>query len=312
MDLARDGVAPAALKAGGDGAVWHALVSTATSAQIRGQGFMDWEGLVTSPQSRLGTQMRLKDGDRALSPKAVATKLTDAWDAAWVWRSERPAAWSAEEVREQAERRCHAMTDVVADADADLIDGDRAVLAYAIEQTRTRGMLQVTLPWRDVQQATGLGEKATKNGLERLTSRGLLVLVRRGRSSGQDGKRRASLYGLPTTDALALPMSRGTRPMGPPAQTYGTPASTPPGTPRQTYGTPSPDSDTAHRPTEENPVMTLTYTPDGRRVIEVSAENLPMILAALERGAVEVVEEAPTETRGNVVPLSSARSAARA
>lgn len=223
IDLIRDGVHPATLKAKGNKAVWSALMKTAISAQLRGWDAMEWQALLDEPKSHLGRQMRLRDGVKPIAKKTVQRTMDNAWDKAWEWRTSRPEAWSKKEVSEEANRRADAMQDVIADASRDITDNERAVVAYAIEQTRARGLLRVPMPWRSVQQDLGLGERATKNAIRNATRKGLIVLEVAGKASPVEGKRRANLYGLPPATA-APSMCRGTRPMGPPAQTYGTPA----------------------------------------------------------------------------------------
>lgn len=225
IDLIRDGVHPLDLKARGNRAVWSALVKTAISAQQRDWSVIEWEALITDPKSRLGAQVAIKDGRKPLPPARVQKTLLDAWDKAWTWRTDadRPEAWTKAEVTTEAHRRAAVALSIVEDPEAPLSDTERAVLAYAIDQTKVRGLLRVALPWRSVQDATGLGERATKNAMAKLTKRGFIVLEVPGRASPAAGKRRANLYALPTAQDTA-PMCRGTRPMGPPHQTYGTPS----------------------------------------------------------------------------------------
>src|SRR5699024_9669938 len=127
--------------------------------------------------------------------------MDNAWDKAWEWRTSRPDAWSKQEVSEEANRRADALQDVIADASQDLTDNERAVAAYAIEQTRARGLLRVPLPWRTVQEALGLGERATKTAIRNAQTKGLIVLEAAGKASPVAGKRRANLYGLPPATA---------------------------------------------------------------------------------------------------------------
>lgn len=223
IDLIRDGVHPTDLRARGDKAVWAALVKTASSAQLRGWGEIEWEALILEPKSVLGRQASTRDGHKPKKPLTVSKMFSDAWDSAWEWRTSSAKAWSREEVREHANSRAAAIVDVISDPTNDLAGNERAVLNYAAEQTVGRGLLRVALPWRAVVEATGLGERSTKNALDKLQRRGLLILEVRGKSGATEGKRRANLYALPASGTLPS-MCRGTRPMGPPAHTYGTPA----------------------------------------------------------------------------------------
>ena len=281
IDVIRDGVAPAELKKRGDRAVWSALVRTAASAHQRGQSVMEWEAQITDPRSRLGVQVTLKDGHRARKPLTVAKTIADAWDAAVVWCSEQDKPWGSEEVRAAAEARAVLIRDLVADPDAELTDAERAVLAYAAEQTAKRGMTRIALPRRDLLEATGLGLTALRTTLKRLHDNGLLVLVEAGRSGGPSAqKRRANLYGLP--EAVPHYLSRGTRPVVPPTQTCGAPAVSGVGAPSQVCG--APDSTLM-----ENNMVTLTLT-------SADPEALAAAIAALARaGEVSVDQSTSSE-----------------
>ncbi len=239
IDLIRDGVPAADLAARGSRATWRALLRTASSAQARGWDRMEWEYLVLEPKSKLGFQLRLRDRNRERSSDAINKLLADAWEAAWEWRTEQPQPWTKDQVRDKASERAQATLLLIADADADLNNQERAVLQYAAQETQRRGMLRVALPWRDVRDATNLSEYATKRTLAQLRERGLLYRESRGRSGGEEsGKRRAALYVLPTEEALRPYMCRDTRPMGDAAEAYGTSAKEAPGTPAQPYGRP--------------------------------------------------------------------------
>lgn len=299
IDLIRDGVPSADLKASGNRAVWRALVSTAASAQERGWDSTEWEYLVLEAASRLGNQVRLKDRHKARTPKAVAKMLTDAWESAWEWRTENPA-WDRDQVNAKAQERAAAVLALVADADADLGDRERAVLAYAAQQTQERGMLRVALPWREVKAATGLTERTTKNTLAGLQERGLLNLEVRGHAGAT--KRKANLYGLPAPEALSPYLCRGTRPMGPGAQTYGTSTAHPAvGPPPDLW-----DPDTTTNPTpppEKEPDMaaatlTLTLTPAEQAAV----------LNALARVRQADAETEPQES-AQVIPMRPTRAA---
>lgn len=280
IDVIRDGVAPAELKKRGDRAVWSALVRTAASAHQRGQSVMEWECQISDARSRLGAQVRLKDGHRVRKPLAVAKTITDAWDAAVVWCSEQDKPWDCEQVRAAAESRAALMLDLVADPDAGLPDDERAVLAYAAEQTAKRGMTRIALPRRELLEATGLGLTALRTTLKRLHDNGLLVLVEAGRSGGPNAqKRRANLYGLP--EAVPHYLCRGTRPVVPPTQTCGAPAVSGVGAPTQTCGAPDPTF-------KETNMVTLTLT-------SADPEALAAAIAALARAG-EVVSIDQTTT----------------
>lgn len=305
IDLMREGVPTNDLKERGGKAVWSALLSTATSAQQSSWDKFEWEHQIRQAKSILGRQLRMRDGRRELTPKAFDKQLDQAWEKAWEYRTARPAPWTAEEVREHAHTRAMAVLELVADAEATLTDSERAVLAFASQEHDRRGMLQVAMPRAAVVKATGMGERAVRTALTRLEERGLLILPTPGRSSAQPGKRRASLYGLPSEDAMgsALDKCRETRPMGPPALTYGTPGNSTLGTPALTYGTPAgPDDQPTNQ--KEQIMITLTCNPDGRRVLQVPPEHLTEVLAMLQGGA--AVELEAQDLPANVTPLRAA------
>jgi hypothetical protein len=70
---------------------------------------------------------------------------------------------------------------LVEDAGADLLDEERAVLAYAAETARERGLCRVALPQRTVAAATGLSQWQARLTLDRLDERRLLPLHTHGR-----------------------------------------------------------------------------------------------------------------------------------
>jgi hypothetical protein len=86
---------------------------------------------------------------------------------------------------------------LVEDAGADLLDEERAVLAYAAETARERGLCRVALPQRTVAAATGLSQRQARLTLDRLDERRLLPLHTHGR--GCIGCP-ANLYTLPTVE----------------------------------------------------------------------------------------------------------------
>lgn len=298
IDLIRDGVPAKDLKSRGTRAVWSALVRTAASAQTRGQDRVEWEFLILDPASRLGTQVRLKDGQKARTRKAIAKTLTDAWDAAWEWRTEQDAPWDREQVATKAHERAAFVLDLVADADADLNDRERAVMAHAAQETQRRGMLRVALPWRSVMGATGLSERITKATLERLQERGLLHLEVPGRRGANGGK--ANLYALPTAERLTPSMCRGTRPMGPPHHTYGTSADPAPMGPAPDLwdlpiSTTSPS--TADQENDMTASLTLNLTPaEQAAVLETLARVRAAETAADQATDARVIAMRPSGT----------------
>lgn len=288
VDLIRDGVPSRDLKAKGDKAVWTALVRTAASAHQRGQDVLEWEHLVTDPASNLGRQLATKDGKRARTARAVEKTLSAAWDAAIVWVSENGPAWDREAARAESARRAALIRDVCADADNDLDDNERAVLAYLADDAETRGMLRIPLPRRTLSAALGIGDRAARNAVARLVESGVLFVEVAGKSSASESSRRATLYAVPDELALTPYLSRETRPMGPPAQTYGTPAIPKVGTPTRPMGPPMTGT-----------AVTVTVT-DPAKVHEV--------IAALARAGAVEIEEAELAA-GNVTPIRKRETA---
>ncbi len=278
IDLIRDGVPPAELRASGSRAVWRALFRTAASACQRGWDAWEWEQRVGEPASRLGAQARLRDGKKARTDKAYADTLHNAWDKATAWVSEQPRAFDREQMRELAQNKATALLVLASDPAADLLDADRAVLAYAAQQATERGTDRVAMARRTVAEVTGLGERSVRNALDRLDRSGLLTLAEAGRPGGPSAKRaRAHLYRPAEPRDAAASLYRETRSVGPLDQLCGTPADGTVGTPPSSVGPPSPES---HSQPKEGPHMvTLTLTaPD--------AEELASALALLrqERG----------------------------
>jgi hypothetical protein len=306
IDLIRDGVRPADLRAKGSRAVWRALVRTASSAQVRGQDQMEWEYLILQPQSLLGTQVRLRDAHHTRTARAVTNTLSKAWETAWEWRTRQPNAWSAQEVTQVAQERAKAIIDLVADPDAALTDAQRAVLNYAASETQRRGLLKVALPREDFLKATGLGLTALRTALKGLEKSGLLTLAEAGKPKGPNTtKARANLYALPSAS-----MCRETRPVVPVAQTYGAPTDHQPGAPRHTYGAPNqeaiPGNLTDSTVKEPTMVRFIRY-PDGRMVLE--AEDPQVALMALQQGTaqVHVSEATKDDFPSNVTPIRITR-----
>lgn len=291
IDLIRDGVNPADMKAGGDRAVWKALVRTASSASQRGQTWEEWEALLAESKSRLGAQARLKRGRKERTTRDYNRTLISAWTTAEKWLANAPPPLDAEQISERAT----IVETFIADVETPLADAQRAVLAYAVEVARRNRTTRPALPRRELQQATGLGERTLRTALDALHRNGLLHLELAGRSSADPGRRRANLYQLPTGEALDAYLYRGTRSMGPPAQIYGTPTKSPNGTPLQIYGTPMDP--------KGNHVVTLTLS-------AATPEALAAALDALHRrGEVQIATPDLPDSATNVVPIRRAASA---
>jgi hypothetical protein len=274
IDLIRDGVPGKDLATSGHKALWKGLIRTAASAQARGWDRSEWDALILEPRSKLGYQLRVRDNDRSRTPKAVSDLLGNAWEKAWEWRTEQENAWSPEQVSAHAHEIATATLALIADADAELNDAERAVLQFAALEAQRRGYLRVALPYRKVSAATGLTGYATKEVLARLVQRGLLYLEVRGRAGAEgSGKRRASLYGLPSEQTLSPYMCRGTRPMGEVPQTYGRSAEPASGRAAQTYGRRADEAE------ERDNVM----TPPATLTLTLTREEQAAVLATLQR-----------------------------
>ena len=291
IDLIRDGITLADMKAGGDRAVWKALVRTAASASQRGQSWEEWESLLGESRSRLGAQARLKRGRKERTSRDYHRTLISAWTTATKWLTPAPPRLDAEQIRERA----NTVEAFIADAETPLPDSHRAILACAVEVARRNGTTRPALPRRELQKATGLGERTLRTALDALHQSGLLHLEVPGRASGNLDRRRANLYQLPTVEALDAYLYRGTRSMGPQAQVYGTPPVSPNGTPLQIYGTPTADSEGHH-------MVTLTLS-------AASPQALAAALDALQRrGEVQIAPPVVDGNETNVVPIRRASS----
>lgn len=252
IDLIRDGVPGPGLRRGGGKAVWRALVQTASSAQIRGWGIVEWEFLVLAKASHLGRQVALKDGRRERTGCQVDKTLFDAWNQAWEWRTMQPETWDRDTVRKVAHRRAAQMRDLASDGDVKLTDQERAVLVFVAEQAVTRGLTRLALPRVALMEGTGLTERQVRRAVPSLHHKGLLMLHAPG-VQGDKVRRRAALYNL--ADEEALRMYRGTRSMGQSPRPMGQ-SENPAG------ATARPMGQQVVAPTEENTVPTISYTRD--------------------------------------------------
>jgi hypothetical protein len=90
IDLIRDGVRWAALRAGGDRAVFTALVRTAGSAHQRGHTYPEWAQLIGQVNSVLGRQARRTSRGKERSRATYERTLQRAWDTAGDWLTTAP------------------------------------------------------------------------------------------------------------------------------------------------------------------------------------------------------------------------------
>lgn len=199
IDLIRDGTPDRELRARSDRAVYGTLCRTACSAGQRGWTFAEWAEEVTSPRSKLGTQLALKNGVKVKTAREVEGTLRAAWDSAQKWLATAGPAFT----RDDVERKCKELRDLVADPSVPLGDVDRAVLAYAVGQGLGRGTDRPTLPLRATAEGAEVSVKAVRLSFARLERAGLLVCEVRGVPSGPKSRKvRASAYRLPEPSAL--------------------------------------------------------------------------------------------------------------
>jgi hypothetical protein len=199
IDIIRDGVREGQ-------SVWSALTSTAASAIQAGWDLPEWSSLILDdPRSRLGQQARVERG-RPIPPLRVQHRLNAAWAAAEQWLAIRPAARNRDDI--------HAHIDFVRRwiATTDLPDTWRRVLNAACDAAERYNTLRPALPWRAVAGASGLTQRQVQTAYRQLDDAGLLRLAQRGYPGAR--RRRASLYTLPTTEAMVSHRSERERPIG--------------------------------------------------------------------------------------------------
>lgn len=269
IDLIRDGVRPATRRN-----VQQALFATAFTAQTRGWGVVEWEALVLEGRNQLAWQTRNPvDGRRSLTDADVQKRLASAWDKAWERRSEHPA-WTEQETIDEVDRRAAHVEGIAAD-NPDLRDSDRAVLGLVVALARERSSTRVTLARRRIVEATGLGERTTRNAVQRLLDAGLLVLVEKGKPRGARATKpaRAAIYGLPAPGVPKyLP---GTPASGTPSTSSGTPTVQAHGTPSRSSGTPTP-------PTTPETGPEMIATGPSKVTLTVSADDPEDIARAID------------------------------
>lgn len=288
LDLVRDGVPSRYLRERGDRAIWSALVKVAASAQQAGHAYSDFVHLLGQARSALGRQASTDSRMKELSPLRVQKRYRAAWDAAANWLATAPPPITADDAREHAQ----AILRAVEDADAQLTDGERAVLHQAAVIAIENGTTRPAMPRHRLVARTGLGERTVRTALRRLHDAGVLVCEDPGRSGDPRAvnprtgrsRARAALYRLPLLDALNAYLYRGTRSVGPPAQVYGTPAPDPTGTPTRPMGPPALSAATD----EETAVPTLTLTAP-------TPEALAAIVRALAHEPAVAVVSAPPQ-----------------
>ncbi len=239
IDLIRDGVSPADLHARGGRSVWDAVGCTALAAVNSGWSAQEWKSEVTRATSKLGHQLRVRQGGKAKSAVQVEKELDRAWTRA-VDKAAASPAWSKDQARVEAESRASSLLLIVADSTADLSDKERTLLAFIASEAVVLGSTQVNLPRLSTMSATGLKEKSVRWNLDKLVRRGFLTLVDPGRARKHAEDRRAAVYRLPDESMLRLAakpvLSRETRQVGPADLTDGPWTPTTPGPKPKTDG----------------------------------------------------------------------------
>lgn len=272
IDLVHDGVSPNSLRAGGDKAVWNALVATAMSAMQRGIPEPDWIAELNRAESNLGRQARMKKTRHERTQRDHHRQLHNAWTAA----ADRVKAKPRYDAADVA-ATITAVETFTADAAAPLNDAERAVLHCACTLARRNHTTRPALPRREMQAATGLPEWTVRTTLAHLADSGLLRLAVQGRSATDPRHWRASLYSLPPPDAL--PSLYQCPKDGPKGE-----LTRPKGDPNPTLLGEHPDLRETYR--REAPTMTEGMTMTATRTITVSAidaEHLAEALDVLDR-----------------------------
>ncbi len=240
-DIIRDGVDEADLRADGDRAVWAALVSTAASRMQRSDTQAAWaRDVLDDPRTALGRQVKVRANGKTRTALAVTKMLLNAWTAAETWLATQPPAWGTDDARVAAEERAgqyHALAD---DPRTDLSPGERKVLHHVADVAAKRGSTRLTMPRRDLMDATGLGLTTLRTALARLEKRGYLTLAERGKPRGKYANRRpqAAVYRLAPLPVPGSPVSGA--PQAADIQVSGAPRSDLPGAPGQVSGAPLP------------------------------------------------------------------------
>lgn len=290
IDLIRDGL-PDISDAHGrdyDVPVWNALVRTAMSAAQRGQGFDEWLPLVMESQSHLGQQARRMGGRKDRSHREWQQHLGKAWDKAQEVITARPTI-DAEHIAD----RIAAVRTAAADGEARLEDDERAVLAAIAELAEHHGTTRPACPRREIQRIAELSERRAGAALASLIDRGVMTVARRGRA-GVEGKRRATLYRLPSGEALSA-LRAGARSHTPSGdKTYGFT--------HKTYGfTPEPTRPEPTNPDQETPAVNLADLNHAHLIIEEIKRQVRADLLAELALRQETTAAAPLPS--NVRPL---------
>jgi hypothetical protein len=213
VDLMRDGIPTADYHRRGGPAVFGALVRIAMSASQRGWSRTAWADEICRPGNHLHTQLKVKRGKERRRAEVEKT-LTDAWNAALRNVRDSPTL-SGDDLRAIASERYEEVIELVAHADVDLSDVERAVLLYVARRGAESGFVRVRAPRRAIVEALdGPGLTAVRTAIGGLERSGLLVCVERGLPAGAHAKRRrAAVYEVrpdayPRPDTSPIPVNR--------------------------------------------------------------------------------------------------------
>lgn len=183
--------------------VWSALVSIAMSAALRGWSECQYIREVSSRESRLWVQMRVRpDGRRRRSDLAAARELHKAWEQGFVNVND-VGTRTLSEISDDAIELAFRWIDRLVDNTDELSPTEKSVMDYVISETNRRGMLKVTCPSRAVAEFAKVPRMTAHRTLSNLTRKGLLIKRSSGRPQGSHSPGRAAIYEL--ADPQAMP-----------------------------------------------------------------------------------------------------------
>jgi hypothetical protein len=196
VDVIRDGVA------GDHRRVWSVLVSIAMSAHLRGWTEGQYIREVSSRESRLWAQMRMRpDGRRPRSDLAAVRELQKAWEQGVVNVND-VGTRTISEIRDDAVELAFRWVDRLVDNTDDLSPTEKSVMDYVVSETNRRGMLRVTCPSRTVAEFAKVPRMTAHRTLSDLTRKGLLLKRSTGRPQNNHSPGRAAIYELADPETL--------------------------------------------------------------------------------------------------------------
>jgi hypothetical protein len=204
IDVIRDGVPVDQLKRLGQGRIYAALIRTAMAAAQAGWTYGDWFAELRREVSLLGRQLRMNPGNqRDREPRHWLRDLNRAWARALEVIAERPADdrrhyGDAIDITEQ----------FLGDYAELLPEAAEDVLRASTDQATRYETDTPVMPRRELAEQLGRTEREIRAALDWLDREGLLKLRHRGMFGGRPGKRRASIYDMPTDDGIERFLSR--------------------------------------------------------------------------------------------------------